>query len=320
MILLDKPKEMPPTIFAELVGDVKKVSARCFLTEADNLEERCTLSGIRMFPLVETGDIGQLMADYSPAHLRGELGSIPTQLKARRKQHNKQDKYIFFFDGVGYLTEMPANDAKINQLKKFKDYFYGNVFFMGQLMFLHGDFFDNPADSFVDMFLGKGGSLIAGIEHGATDIVGFEINHDHYTAAKAKFENYLVETDKEFETSGDKSSTQYMVQTDNGLATVNIYWANSITEGPAIASEHGVKDVISDIPWGCHKCPAYADVKIQSTAQMRKFKEQLTQALVDMDAQRITMAHHRLSTLGLQQEMRIPTSKIYHIAMYTPIN
>ena len=191
---------------------------------------------------------------------------------------------------------------------------------MAMLLYLHQDHFDRKISTFIDPFLGQGGSLIAGFEYGSARIVGIEINSGNLITAKSNLEKYLIQNGNEFELSGDQDSAEYKIARGDGTVTkVDVFRGNSVQIARQVVQELGLSDmdVVSDIPWGCHKCLTFAERRITRTDDMASFYKNVEEALREIGSDRITLAQNSNAQIQLLEAKRITTSKLYDIVMYS---
>jgi hypothetical protein len=320
----------PRNVTSELYGRrISKLSNRYGLYQGSlddkKLERRCTLAGTKIHSVIFEGDVVQAIERFNPRHLRAGFSNIPSDVKRNRKKDRRikrDDLCLFYFDGTAYVTTEAENNDEVTLLNRFREKFYGNVFLMGSMLYLHEDFFGRPAETVVDLFTGKAGTALAGLEYGVQSFLGFEIDLETYTHAERNIRRYLAAKNFEFTLDGDGNSTHYTVEREEGdVVDIRLYRANCITEGPGIVKELELDDfdVVSDIPWGCHKCLAVADKRLVRTRDMDKFHARIGEALVEMGNNRATIALNSHGTLSTLKEIkRITTPAVYDIAMYSP--
>ena len=287
--------------------------------DVPDLDKRCTSTGIEIYPVIFEGSVDDAVAVHNPSRVYLPRGSmIPGSAREARKKD--PFKILFYYDSVAYVTGASANEGRISYLNQFRVKYFGNVFLMSSLFFLHEDYFQRKPETVVDPFLGRGGSIIAAMKLGIERIIGFEVDLRTMCGMLRNWVDYLEQTRSDFSVVEQPNGAYFPVYSDLGHTAVQFWRINSITKGPKKLAEMGVKDfdVISDIPYGPYACNAVADQRIEGESGMEVFHKRLSEALRETGASRITLALNKRATLDLHEVNRIRTDGLYDVVMYTP--
>jgi len=257
--------------------------------ETSDLVTKATLSGLLAIPVIEVSE-----------------GVV------------KSDRPLIDIDGITYVTEGFVNQERVEYLKQFRDEIYGNVFFMGKLLNLHESVFGKPKN-IVDMFLGQGGTILAGLECGIEKIVGFDNYHPHFLKSKSKLERYLSENNFGYSFEGNNKEAHYEITDGRQGSEVHVFFEDSLSCLGRRMDELGITDfdVITDIPWGYYDVlPLLPNMNLRTKEQMDSFLRKVQESIRESRAKKATVSHHKECELEFKPVKRILTPSVFMFSAY----
>lgn len=335
-LVIMRPGWMPDFIIRELVNvELDPCNNFRYIVEEGQVDEKkLTLTGIHVYPLISTGKLENILDENIPSQISG-WQNVKKELKVPIKKESKSSRArlsrntLLIEPNRFYIIGPSRNGFNIDRIKLYKDpsaaSYYGKIHFMNTMLYFHSDHFKGKPTQLLDPFLGRGSTLIAGLQQGIPDIVGIEIDKQDYNHAQKNLMRFLDSTLREweyfkigydeelnlpltfFEIIGDKWDAP---------ANITIYKGDSprVTKDIVTKMEMDDFDIISDIPRGCQK--ALIDGEAESIP-IGQFHDSLVGMIKNLPTHRISMAVGKKDNLDLTPVKIIGNGEcLYDIVMY----
>jgi hypothetical protein len=320
--LVRKPHSYHPDLISKALGLQADtwVTSNTFLIEDERLP-RVNCIGFHAYEVIDSGrysalgELETLIDLHKPKIIVSNSHRIRDEIS---KPEKSEDRGIAVSDSNYVVFGQQVNNKETELTFNFKNSYYGNTPLMVCMLYLHESVFQAPT-SFMDPFLGHGGSLIAGLRYGSADIVGVELDYGNFIAAKHNLETYLALTDRPYRCISDQNSYEYFIDKQR----VIVFRANSIVDMVGIAKELAadgiaVRDIVSDIPWGYNKCMAHdGQGRVADIEGFDAFHAALSDTIRYSGILRLTVALHKNHGLSLQEVSTVRMKgKIHKITAY----